>query len=188
RQKCGADMFVCLKNIFANENLDTILLREFDELDEPLQEHYRYVAALEAVGMKVHRQLIIRMLHMPPHLVSAVLAGLSGIIDEYDISPDEGVYGWSTRHIVIARRITNYKFSSVPELTRLFGEIIRNINPAVPIELRSIRDICDQEFGIGRIGDPETRKYLYQQLTEIAPAERIPWHRLIRELLESGNF
>ena len=31
RRKSSADMFVCLKNIFANESLDIILLGEFDE-------------------------------------------------------------------------------------------------------------------------------------------------------------
>lgn len=30
------------------------------------------------------------------------------------------------------------------------------------------------------------RKHLYQRLVDIAPAERIPWHRLIREMLDAG--
>ena len=150
KKKSGADMFVCLKNIFANKSLDTILLQEYDDLDEPPQEYYRYVAALEAVGTRVHRQLIIRMLKVGPQHVGAVLSGLSGIVDEYDIDPRQGIYGWSTRHIVIARRITDYKFSGLYELTALFERIIENINPAESIELQSIRDLCDVEFGIGR--------------------------------------
>jgi hypothetical protein len=188
RQKCGADMYVCLKNIFENENLDTILLREYDELSHPLQESYRYVAALESVGMRVHRQLLIRMLNMQPMQVSAALAGLSGIVDEYDIDPREGIYGWSTRHLVIARKITEYKFSNLPELTKLFEVIIDNLNPTVPVELLSIRDICDTEFGIGRLADPKIRQTFYRRLIETAPGERIPWHRLIREMLNDGNF
>ncbi len=185
RQKCSADMFVCLKNIFANESLDTILLQEYDDLEEPLQEYYRYVAALEAVGTRVHRQLIIRMLGVSPQQVEAILNGLSGIIDEYDIDADNGIYGWSTRHLVIARRIVDYKFSGLAELTTLFERIIGNINPSEPIELQSIRDICDVQHGIGRLADPQTRQALYRRLTEVAPGERIPWHRLVRELLNA---
>ena len=130
RKKCSADMFVCLKNIFATESLDTILLQEFDDLTESLREYYRYVAALEAVGTRVHRQLIMRMLNVGPQHVGAVLTGLSGIVDEYDINPSQGIYGWSTRHIVIARKITDYKFSGIGELSGLFERIIENINPS----------------------------------------------------------
>lgn len=188
REKCSADMFVCLKNIFANESLDNILLTEFDELHETLQEHYRYVAALESVGTRVHRQLLVRMLNLPPNQVASVLAGLSGIVEEFDIKPKEGVYGWTTRHLVIARKITDYKFSSVLELEDLFNRVIDNINPAVSVELQSIRDLCDTEFGIGRLSDSSIREKLYRRLIEIAPAERVPWHRLIRELLNSESL
>jgi hypothetical protein len=188
RQKCGADMFVCLNNIFASESLDVILLQEFDALSVNLQDYYRYVAALEAVGMRVHRQLLIRMLRAPPSQISAALAGLTGIVDEYNIKPQEGIYGWSTRHIVIARKISDYKFSSFDELKTLFETIIDNINPSVSVELNSLRAICDSEYGIGRLGDGDTRKRLYRRLIEVAPAERIPWHRLIRELLSDGNL
>jgi hypothetical protein len=85
---------------------------------------------------------------------------------------------------VIARKITEYKFSSLTELESLFNTILDNINPAVPVELQSIRDICDTEHGIGRLGDGATKQKLYRRLINIAPAERIPWHRLIRTLLE----
>jgi len=188
RQRCSSDMFVCLKNIFANESLDTILLQEYDDLEEPLQEYYRYVAALEAVGTRVHRQLIIRMLNVGPQHVQAVLLGLSGIVDEYDIDPDQGIYGWSTRHVVIARRIADYKFSGLAETASLFDRIIDNINPAERIELQSIRDICDVQFGIGRLADSSLRQRLYRRLTEMAPGERIPWHRLIREIINDEQI
>jgi hypothetical protein len=91
REKCSADMFVCLKNIFANESLDNILLGEYHDLPEPLQELYRYAAALESVGTRVHRQLLMRMTNLPADQVAAALAGLSGIIDEFDIKPKEGI-------------------------------------------------------------------------------------------------
>ncbi|MBV9549798.1 MAG: SIR2 family protein, partial [Alphaproteobacteria bacterium] len=127
RQKCKADMFVCLKNIFANESLDIILLQEYDQLDPGVQDLYRYVAALEAVGARVHRQLMIRMLQIASDKVALALERLSGIVDEYDITPKDGVYGWRTRHLVIARKITDYKFSGLEELTTLFQTIIDNI-------------------------------------------------------------
>lgn len=88
----------------------------------------------------------------------------------------------------VARIITDYKFASLDELDELFTRIVDNINPAVRTELQSIRDLCDTEFGIGRLAEPAVRKKLYRRLIEIAPAERIPWHRLIRELLLEANF
>lgn len=188
RRKCSADMYVCLKNIFATENLDTILLAEYDELEISLQEYYRYVAALEAIGTKVHRQLVIRILNMNADQVQSTLDGLRGIVDEFDIKPSDGIYGWSTRHIVIARKITEYKFSSSSELENLFDAVIDNINPSVPIELQSVRDLCDVEHGIGSLPDFGPRLRLYQRLIEIAPGERIPWHRYIRELLNEEDL
>ena len=188
RRKSSADMFVCLKNIFANESLDMILLREYDQLNKEYQDYYRHVSVLEAIGTRVHRQLLIRMRSIPPQHIGHVLSGLTDIVDEYDINDDQGVYGWRTRHLVIARKISEYKFSSVPELIRLFDTVIDHLNPTVPLEMRTIRDICDVDYGIGRFGDRETRKSLYKRLIEIAPGERIPWHRLIRELLQEGNL
>lgn len=186
RERCSADMFVCLKNIFANDSLDKILLTEFDELEEAAQEHYRYIAALESVGMRVHRQLVMRMLGLRADQVASVLSGLVGIVDEFEINSRDGIYGWSTRHIVIARKITEYKYSSLEDLEKLFKKIISNINPAIHTELQSIRDLCDTEYGIGRLGEASVRKRLYRQLIDVSPAERIPWHRLIRELLDEN--
>lgn len=188
RDRCSADMFVCLQNIFSNQSLDTILLNEFEELEEALQEYYRYVAALEAVGTRVHRQLLMRMLGIGASEVNSALNGLTGIVDEYDIRPREGIYGWSTRHLVIARIITEYKFSNYDELEKLFDHIISNINPAVNIELQSVRDLCDREHGIGRLNTTEVRQRLYERLIETASGERVPWHRLVAERLEYGSI
>jgi hypothetical protein len=188
QDRCSADMFVCLRNIFANENLDTILLTEYDDLEANLQEYYRYVAALESVGTRVHRQLIMRMLGIGADEVSSALTGLSGIIDEYDIKPKDGIFGWTTRHIVIARTITEYKFSDYAEIEELFEQIIDNINPAVPLELQSIRDLCDRKHGIGRLNEASTRQRLYEKLISVAEGERIPWHRLVAEQLENSSI
>lgn len=188
RERCSADMFVCLKNIFANDSLDKILLAEFDELEEDPQQYYRYIAALESVGMRVHRQLVMRMLGLRADQVDAVLSGLVGIVDEFEINQKNGIYGWATRHIVIARKITEYKYSSPEDLDKLFRKIIANINPSIHTELQSIRDLCDKDYGIGRLGDALIRKKLYRQLINVAPGERIPWHRLIRELLDENSL
>ena len=53
---------MCLKNIFGFEELDDILLSEFKGLPEEAQDIYRYVCAIQAMGGKVHRQLIVRLL------------------------------------------------------------------------------------------------------------------------------
>lgn len=189
RQRCAADMFVCLKNIFESDSLDMILLREYNELDEPVQDYYRYVAALESVGARVHRQLVLRLLNLPADRVGSILESLSGIVDESVVSERDGVYAWATRHLVIARKIAEYKFSSLPELISLFEKIIDSANPTVAMELQTLRSICDTETGIGgRIGDLAERRKLYSRITQVAPGERIPWHRLIREDLMAGDL
>jgi hypothetical protein len=106
RRRCGADMFVCLKNVFASDAFDAILLREYAQLDQGLQDVYRYVCGLEAIGTHVHRQLVLRLLGIEAQVISGLLEVLEGLVDEYDIDPGEGLYGWSTRHPVIARIIT----------------------------------------------------------------------------------
>lgn len=183
-RKCSADMFVCLKNIFANDSLDKILLNEYEGLEESAQDHYRYISALESVGMRVHRQLVMRMLRVPADSVSSILTHLHGIVDEVPLVEKDGIYGWSTRHLVIARKIAEYKFSSIEEQNKLFEDIINHINPAIHTEIQSIRDLCDQEFGIGRLADPEKRRTLYRKIIQLVPGERIPRHRLVKELLD----
>lgn len=45
--RCEADMFVCLKNIFASESFEDIILREYAGLEAVPQEIYKHVAAME---------------------------------------------------------------------------------------------------------------------------------------------
>ena len=178
-------MFVCLKNIFAFERLDTIMLREYADLSEPQQDVYRHVAALQAAGTKVHRQLVVRLLGINPNKILAFLSELDGILDEYDISPRDGLYGWQTRHLVIASIIAQYKFSDQNEIADLYHRIIDNLNPSIHIELRAIRDICLAEFGIDRVGDWHERVALYRKIIAMAPGERVPHHRLISTYLRN---
>ncbi|MCP3967201.1 MAG: hypothetical protein GY718_12750 [Lentisphaerae bacterium] len=92
--KCESDTFVCLKNIFASEKFDDIVLREYAELDEKYREIYRLVSAMESAGIRVHRQLVIRLLGIPAAEVQASLVNLVDIIHEYTVSEREGIYGW----------------------------------------------------------------------------------------------
>jgi hypothetical protein len=184
RRRCGADMFVCLKNIFANEELDAILLREYGRLRPEIQDMYRHVAALQAAGARVHRQLIIRTLGLNMGAVKAILELSEGIINEYDIDPADGLYGWSTRHELIAQTITNYKFSDEYELYSLLDRVITNLVPTIPLEMRTLRDICNFRFGVGRLNDVNQQIELYRKMIGIAPRERVPRHRLIASLID----
>lgn len=188
RTRCRADMYVCLKNIFATDELDTIILREYSDLHLDFQSVYKYVAALEASGTKVHRQLIMRLLRIRSAEIRNILSNLDGIVEEYDITPNEGIFGWSTRHEVIAQTIANYKFSAQDEIFELLKSVIESLNPSVYIELRTIRDLCNRDFGINRLQDPDRRQQLYRYLIRIAPGERVPRHRLISNLLDGGDL
>ncbi len=183
RGRCSADMYVCLKNIFASDALDTILLREFADLDEDLQDIYRFVAALEATGTRVHRQLVLRLLGSTGSDVAELLQRLEGVVDEYTIAAAQGLFGWGTRHEVVAQTIARYKFADQAELFKLLDGVIAELNPTVWIEMRTLRDICTYDFGIQRLTNLDAQIALYEKLIDLAPGERIPRHRLIRTRL-----
>lgn len=186
--RCEADMFVCLKNIFASEAFDDIILREYAELDHDDQEIYRHVAAMETAGVRVHRQLVIRLLHIRADLVSSVLNNLSEIINEYAIDERYGIFGWRCRHPVISGIITKFRYKSIDETVDLFDRVIDKISPTYDIEIRTIRDLCNLETGISRIPDLETQNRLFRKMISNAPGERVPRHRLIRNLINQGAF
>lgn len=186
--KCEKDFFVCLKNIFASDAFDDIVLREYADLDDSLQDIYRYVAAMEDSGVRVHRQMIIRILGIEAIYIRAILAGLADVIGEYEIDRRKGVYGWRSRHSVIAKIITKYKFHNMEKIISLFDLVIDNISPTYDIEMMSIRELCNVETGISRIPDKETQNRLFRKIVSNAPGERVPRHRLIRNLIEQGYF
>lgn len=188
RRRCGADMYVCLKNVFAKESLDSILLREFAELSTENQEVYRLVAALEATGAQVHRQLAIRLLSIDAGTISAMLQFLDGVVDEFDIDPGRGIYGLSTRHRVVAQTIARYKFADPDDRYQLLRDVISNLNPTIFLELRLVREICDSEFGIGSLANLRDQVDLLRQLIALAPGERIPRHRIISRFLQLGEL
>jgi hypothetical protein len=186
--KCESDTFVCLKNIFASEQFDDIVLREFAELDDKLQEIYRLVSAMESAGVNVHRQLVIRLLGISPEAVSASLINLVDIIHEYTISEREGIYGWKGRHPVITDIITKYKMPDENEYYKLFETVIDNIIPTYDVEIRTIKQLCSFDSGISRFPDKQKRNTLLRKMISIVPGERIPRHRLIRYLIDINQL
>ncbi|MFJ9452207.1 SIR2 family protein [Herbaspirillum sp. NPDC101397] len=186
--RCEADMFVCLKNIFASEKFDDIILREFAGLDPDQQEIYKLVAAMEHAGIRVHRQLVMRLASISAHQVASSLQSLTDIIHEYGVNEKEGIYGWRVRHAVIASIVSRYKFSDVEKITELFTKVINQISPTYDIEIRTIRELCNIESGLAVIPDKHIQNTLLRRMMSIAPAERVPRHRLIRNLIEQGDF
>lgn len=162
-------MFVCLKNIFANDSFDDIVLREYADLEENLREIYRYVSAMENAGVRVHRQLILRLLGIEANSIQGILDNLTDIVSEYNIYAPSGIYGWRTRHSVIAGLVTKYKFPDLDRTIALFDAVIDNISPTYDIEIRSLRELCNVETGIARIPDKNVQT-LADLVLIIAPA------------------
>lgn len=188
RMRARADMFVCLKNVFATEELDNILLREFADVDDDKQIVYQTVAGIQAIGGRAHRQLALRLLDLRGDQVSDALDGLAGIVDEITVSASEGIYVWETRHPVIAEIVTRYKYSTSAELAGLLERIIENSNPAVRMELVALKEMCNADYGIRSLPDKRQQLALYRQLVEAVPGERIPRHRLIGTLLDLNDI
>lgn len=182
------DMFVCLKNIFASEAFDDIVLREYAGLAEQYQEIYKYVAALEDAGVRVHRQLIIRLLGVPMNTLTAVLENLTDIVHEYTVNEREGVYGWRGRHPVIMGIIAQYKFAATEDYVALFERVIDALMPTLDIEISTLRALCSGQNGIGRISSRKVQNKLLARMISVAPGERVPRHRLIRNLIEMNDF
>lgn len=188
RRRCRADMFVCLKNIFATESIDSILLQEYAELPEHLQDIYRLVAAIESTGAQVHRQLVMRMTALDSDDIGSLLHTLEGIVDEFDIRPHDGVFGWSTRHPVIAETITQYKFADQERRLELLRRLVEELNPTIQIEQRALRLICDHDFGIGSLEDINDQVSLLYRIVQRVPGDRVLRHRLIRGLMRADRL
>ncbi|MFP9462418.1 SIR2 family protein [Pectobacterium brasiliense] len=186
--RCESDMFVCLKNIFASEKFDDIILREYANLTPELQAIYKVVAAMESAGIRVHRQLVIRLLCISGEAIKAILVNLSEIINEYTVSEREGIYGWRGRHSVIVDIIAKYKYSNAEDIISLFDKVIDCISPTYDIEIRTIRELCSIEHGLQRISDKNIQNRLLRKMISIAPGERLPRHRLIRNMIDLGDF
>lgn len=187
-ERCNRDFFVCLKNIFANDNFDTIVLREYASIEEAYQEIYKYVCALETFGVRVHRQLIIRLLQIAAQDVGFVLGNLEGLVEEYEISRRESIYGWRGRHVVISEIIAKHKFNRQEEIFELLKRVVRGISPTYDVEIRTLRQLCSFDGGLPRISGTAEQNELLRMMISVAPRERVPRHRLINNLIRSGAF
>lgn len=188
RQRCDSDMFVCLKNIFGFQSIDQIILEEFNSLSDDLQEVYKQVGGMQAIGVRVHREIVRRITGLQANQVARTLDDLDGIIEEYEVSQRHGIYGWRLRHQIISLLIAKYKFSGQDEIYALFDLVISNINPTYKLEVQSISDMCDLDTGIVRVADQEKQNVLLRKLITLAPSERVPRHRLIHNLIDMGEF
>lgn len=186
--KCSSEMFVCLKNIFGNENLDDILLHEFSSLQTETQDVYRYVAAVQLLGGFVHRQLIMRILGLDATGLDATLSHLDGVVTERVIDARRGIFGWSTRHDVIATIIAQLKFADQEELQRLFEDLIDGLNPTVRIEMETAIALATQDLEISRLASFDSQVAMYRRLIEIVPGHRTPRRRLVRLFLNNDQL
>jgi hypothetical protein len=185
--RCESDMFVCLRNIFSSDKFDDIVLREFAELDHPPQEVYRAVAAMETAGVRVHRQLVVRMLGIPAGAIAALLVQLEDIVQEYTVDDNKGIYGWKGRHPVITGIITNHKYDDPESYKQLLTRVVENLVPTYEIEQRTIRELCNID-GLSRLPNRAAQNELLSRIISKAPGERVPRHRLIRNLIDDHKF
>jgi hypothetical protein len=104
------------------------------------------------------------------------------------VNQREGIYGWRGRHHVIVGIISKYKFNDTDRIIKLFGDVIACISPTYDIEIRTIRELCNVETGLPRIADKVVQNTLLRKMISVAPGERVPRHRLIRNLIALGDF
>lgn len=188
RQRCRADMFVCLKNIFLSEGLDQIILQEYAGLEDGLQDIYRLVSAIEATGAQAHRQWVMRLTGLESSAIPGLLNTLEGVVDEFDMNANEGIFGWSTRHPVIAQTVTKYKYSEDEDRESLLESLVDSLNPTVYVEMRSLVELCSSDYGIGSLNDDASQLRLLRRLVRRVPQERVPRHRLVRKLIDIGAW
>jgi len=187
-ERCGRDFFVCMKNIFENDSFDRIIIKEYSSVKDDVRSIYKYICALETLGVVVHRQVVIRILHVHASSISSVLENLEGLVEEYEIDRKNGVYGWKGRHQVISNIISKNQFSDQDEINDLLKSVVANISPTYDVEIRTLRQLCSPEMGIRKISNLDNQNELLRILISTAPRERVPRHRLISNLINQGNF
>jgi hypothetical protein len=143
---------------------------------------------MEHAGVRVHRQLVIRLLGIAADAVKAVVGNLDDIVEEYTVDARYGIYGWRCRHRVISAIVTKYKYKDLNQTVELFDRVIDCISPTYDIEIRTIRELCNLEGGLSRIPDKNVQNRLLRKMISNAPGERVPRHRLIRNLIDQGMF
>lgn len=146
------------------------------------------MAALESAGVSVHHQLVVRLLGIGSNAIPSVLARLTDIVHEYTINAREGLYGWKCRHDVIASIIARYKFPDIQAKIDLLASVIDSLAPTYEIEFRSAKQLCSADGGITSIPSKQAQNTLLRKMISAVPGERVPRHRLIKNLLDAGEF
>jgi hypothetical protein len=54
--------------------------------------------------------------------------------------------------------------------------------------VRTIRELCNITTGIPSIPDKQVQNRLLRMMMSVAPGERVPRHRLIRNLIDAGDY
>lgn len=187
-ERCEADMFVCLRKIFSSESFDDILLREYASLERVPQDIYREVTAMESAGVRVHRQLVMRLLNIPANAIADVLGRLTDIITEETVDAREGIFSWRGRHKVISDIIASHKYHSISKKKKLFSDVIDALNPTYDIEIQTLKELCNGDTGVPSLPNKDDQNVLLRKMISVAPAERVPRHRLMRNLIEQQAF
>lgn len=143
---------------------------------------------MESFGVRVHRQLLIRLLHISAEDVAIVLRNLEGLVEEYEITPRDSTFGWRGRHLVISEIITRHKFNNQSEVFGLLKKVVSKISPTYSIEIRTLRQLCSFDGGLPRINNVQDQNELLRMMISVAPRERVPRHRLISNLIRTGAF
>lgn len=187
-RRCERDFFVCLKNIFSNEAFDDIILREYADIPKSYRQIYKIIAALETMGVIVHRQLVMRLVKIEASQITDVLDNLAGIVEEYPLARRGSMFGWRGRHLVISGIITSVKFDDPEEFYQLIEKTVHNLMPTYDCELQSMKQLCSGSDGINKIPSVDRQNKLLRIMMSNAPSQRVPRHRLIRNLIGSGQF
>lgn len=120
--------------------------------------------------------------------LASALENLTDIVHEYTINEKDGVYGWRGRHPVIMGIISEFKFAETESYVKLFERVIDALMPTLDIEIRTLIALCSGQTGISRIPDRRIQNRLLARMISVAPGERVPRHRLIRNLVETNDF
>jgi len=116
------------------------------------------------------------------------LARLTDIIHEESVDEIKGIYSWRGRHKVIMGIIADHKYYDANLRYDLIDKVIDNISPTYDIEIRTIKELCSVESGLSKLPDLAEQNVLLRKMISIAPGERVPRHRLIRNLIDLGHF
>ena len=133
---------------------------------------------LEATYAHASRQVILEVSDLDWSHISIVLDRTRGVLHQKEVDRRDGLYVWRTRHPVIAQVIAKYKYIDQDELYFILKKIVESLNSAMLLDRYVVPNICDTEWGIGRVQDADRQVKLLELLCERS-SNRVPWHRLI---------